>query len=190
MSEISKLKLPKQQTIQINACRLYLQVVTLSDIVNPDGRTINHYFLDVTKPIQPSSTVRWSNQPLPSPQACNLWKKTVRKVFNISNYNTLPHHQQLKEWIVPYSLRKMSNRWNYSKDQNEIYELNQNNIYRYFIQQKELLIYTLNIDNKEIFSDIPRATIPILAIQGNNCFIHKDLVISPPSPIKLNSFKY
>ena len=63
MSEISKLNLPKQQNIQINACRLYLQVATLSDIVNPDGRTINYHFLDVIKPIQPSSTSRWPNQP-------------------------------------------------------------------------------------------------------------------------------
>ena len=77
MSEISKLNLPKQQNIQINTCRLYLQVATLSDIVNPDKRTVNHHFLDVTKPIQPSSTVRWSNQPLPSPQAWYLWKKVV-----------------------------------------------------------------------------------------------------------------
>ena len=97
MSEISKLNLPKQQNIQLNAYRLYLQVVTLSDILNPDGSTINHHFLDVTKPIQSRSTVRWPNQPLPYPQACNLWKKTVRKVFNISKYNTLPHHQQLKK---------------------------------------------------------------------------------------------
>ena len=93
MSEISKLNLTNQQNIQINACRLYHQVATLSDSVNPDGRTINHHFLNVIKPIQSSSTVRWPNQPLPSPQACNLRKKTVRKVFNIRNYNTLPHHQ-------------------------------------------------------------------------------------------------
>ena len=63
MSEISKLNLPKQQNIQINACRLYLQVATLSDIVNPDGRTMSHHFLDVTKSIQPRSIVRWMNQP-------------------------------------------------------------------------------------------------------------------------------
>ena len=190
MSEISKLNLPKQQNIQINACRLYLQVATLSDIVNPDGRTMSHHFLDVTKPIQPRSIVRWMNQPWPSPQAWNLWKRTVRKVFNISNYNTLPHHQQLKEWIVPYSLRQMSHRWNYSKHKNEIYELNQNNIYRYFIQQKELVTYTLNIDSKELCLDIPQDTIPVSAMQGNYFFKHKDLVISSPSLINLNSFKH
>ena len=129
---------------------MYLQLATLSDIVNPDGRTLNHDFLDVTKSIQPRSTVRWLTQPLPSPQACNVWKKTVRKVLNISNYNTLPHHQQLKEWIVPYSQRQMSHRWNYSKDPNEIYELHQKHIYRDFIQRKELLTCTLNIDSREL----------------------------------------
>ena len=95
MSEINKLNLRKQQKIQLNACRLYLQVTTLSDIVNSDGRKINQYFLEVTKPIQPRSTIRWSNQTLPSHQARKLWKKTVRKVFNISNHNILPHNQQL-----------------------------------------------------------------------------------------------
>ena len=168
---------------------MYLQVASLSDIVNPDGRTTNHQFLDITKPIQPRSTVRWLNQPLPSPQACNLWKKTVRKIFNISNYNIFPHHQQLKEWIGPYSLRQMSHRWNYSNDQNEIYEVHQNDIYRYFIQQQKILTYTLNIDSEELCSDIPQDTIPVSAMQGKYFFIHKDLIISPPFPIKPNSFK-
>ena len=165
MSEINNLHLPKQQNIQLNACRLYLQVATLSDIVNPDGRTINKNYLEVTKPIQPRSTIRWPNQPLPSHQVRKIWKKTVRKVFNISNHNILPHNQQLKEWIVPYSLRQMSHRWNYSKVQNEIYELNQNNINRYFIQHKAMLTYTSNLDSKELCADIPQDTIPVSAME-------------------------
>ena len=110
MSEIDNLNLPKQQNIQLNTCRLYLQVATLNDIVNPDGRTIDQHFLEVTKPIQPKSTIRWPNQPLPSNQTCKLWKKTIRNVFNISNQNIFPNNKQLKEWIVPYSSRKMSHR--------------------------------------------------------------------------------
>ena len=73
MSEIGKLNLLKQHNIQINAYRLYLQVETLNDIDNPDGRTVNHYFLDEKKPIHPSSTVRWPNQPLLSQQAWHIW---------------------------------------------------------------------------------------------------------------------
>ena len=129
MSEVGKLQLSKQHNIQINACRLHLQVSTLSDIANPNGRILNHYFLEGNKPIHPSSTVRWPNQPLTSSQAYNLWKKTVRKVFNISANNTLPLHQQLREWIAPYSLRQMYHRWNYLREKDEIYELKQNNVY-------------------------------------------------------------
>ena len=58
MSTINKLNLSKQHKIQLNTCRLYLQVATLSDIVNPDGKTINQHFLEVTKPIQPRSTLK------------------------------------------------------------------------------------------------------------------------------------
>ena len=110
MSEINKLNLSKQQKIQINACRLYLQVATLSDITNPDGRSINQHFIEVKKPIQPTSTIRWPNQPLPSNQACKLWKKTINTVFNISNQNILPNNKILKEWIVPFSSRQMYHR--------------------------------------------------------------------------------
>ena len=176
----------KQRNIQINAGRLYLQVATLSDIFNPDRRTLNHYCLEGNKPIHPSSTVRWPNQPLPSPQVWNLWNKTV----NISDNNTLPIHQQLREWIVPYSLRQMYYRWNYSREKDEIFELNQNNVYRYFIHQKDLLIYTLNIDRKELCSKRPHDTIPISSMQGNYVFIHKDFFTSPPSSLNLNSLKH
>ena len=106
-------------------------------------------------------------------------------MFSISNHNILPHNQQLKEWIVPYSLRQMFHRWNYSKVQNEIYELNQNNIYRYFIQHKDMLTYTLNLDSKELCTDIPQDTIPVSAMEGNYFFLHHDLVISPLSLINI-----
>ena len=93
MSEINNLNLSKQQKIQLNACRLYLQVATLSDIVNSDGKTINQHFLEVPKPIQPKSTICWPNQSLPSHQVCKLWKKAIRNVFNISNHNIIPNNQ-------------------------------------------------------------------------------------------------
>ena len=101
-------------------------------------------------------------------------------VFNISKHNILPHNQQLNEWIVPYSLRQMFHRWNYS---------NQNNIYRHFIQHKEMLTYTLNLDSKELCTYIPPDTILVSAMEGNYFFLHQDLVISPPSLIKIISFK-
>ena len=72
MSEVDKLHLSKQHNIQVNACRLYLYVATLSDIANPDRRTINRHFLKGNKPTHPISSVRLPNQPLPSSKAWNL----------------------------------------------------------------------------------------------------------------------
>ena len=52
-----------------------------------------------------------------------------------------------------------------------------------------MLTYTLNLDSKELCTDIPQDTILVSAMEGNYLFLHQDLVISPPSPIKLTSFK-
>ena len=54
---------------------------------------------------------------------------------------------------------------------------------------KKKLTYTLNIDSKEICSEIHHDTIPISSIQGNSFLIHKDFVTFPPCPININSFK-
>ena len=51
MKEVYKLQLPKQKNIQFNACRIYLQVATPSNIVNPDGWSLNAHFIEGNKPI-------------------------------------------------------------------------------------------------------------------------------------------
>ena len=94
MVEISKMKLSKQSNIKINTCRPYLQVATLSDITNPDGRSINHHFLEGNKPLPPVLPFRWPNQPFPSPKVWNLCRRMVKKVFNINENNSIPIHQQ------------------------------------------------------------------------------------------------
>ena len=104
MIEVGKLQLSKQHNIQINACQMYLNVETLSDIANPDGRTINNRFIEGNKPLSSSSTFKWSNQPLPSPEAWDLWMLIIRQVFHISKTNLIPIHHQLKLWLVPYPL--------------------------------------------------------------------------------------
>ena len=52
-----------------------------------------------------------------------------------------------------------------------------------------MLTYTLNLDSKERCSELPQDTIPVSAIKGNYFFLHHDLIISPPSPIQITSFK-
>ena len=110
ISEVSKLNLSKQSNVQINACRLFLQVATLSDISNPDVKTVNYHFFEGTKPLSPSSTLRWPNQPPPSPKAWHLWRRILRKIFNINENNSLQIHQHVSQWIVPHSFRQMNHR--------------------------------------------------------------------------------
>ena len=52
-----------------------------------------------------------------------------------------------------------------------------------------MLTYILNLDSKELCADIPQDTISVSAMEGNYFFLHHDLVISPPSLIKITSFK-
>ena len=174
MAEVSEIHLSKQSNIQINACRMY-QVATLSDISNPYGRTINSHFLEGTKPLSPSSTFSWPKQPFPSPKALNLWRRIVRK--------------HLTQWTVLYSLRQMQHRWNFSIEKEEVYEIHNNKINRYFTVQKKVLTFTLNLDSKEICSTLPQDFIPISFMRGNYLFLHKEFAHSTPYPITLNSFQ-
>ena len=47
-----------KKLIHLNACRLYLNINQLSDIVNPDGISVNHNFLIGIKPVYPSSKLK------------------------------------------------------------------------------------------------------------------------------------
>ena len=162
---------------------------TLSDISNPDGRTVNHHFLEGTKPISPSSTLRWPYQPSPSPKAWILWRKTLRKIFNIQKDNSIQHHQHLAQWIVPYSLRQMKHKWNYSTKQTEVYEIKNNETYRYFTVKHDRFTFKLNLDSKERCFKIPQDSIPISCIKNNYFFLHQDFAQSTPSPNNLHSFQ-
>ena len=44
VDEVLQSNLTKSKLIQVNACRLYLQILYLSDIIEPDGKTVNHMY--------------------------------------------------------------------------------------------------------------------------------------------------
>ena len=69
MDELTRGSSSINQLIQINACLLYLNIIHLSDIVNPDGNTINNNFLIECKPNYPLSKLNWPHQKYPSVKA-------------------------------------------------------------------------------------------------------------------------
>ena len=44
VDEVLQSNLTKSKLIQVNACRLYLQILYLSDIIEPNGKTVNHMY--------------------------------------------------------------------------------------------------------------------------------------------------
>ena len=117
-------------------------------------------------------------------------EKNGKKVFKINENNSLPIHQHLTQWIVPYSLKQMQHRWSFSQQKRKkSIRYTTTTKYRYFTVKNKVLTFTLNLDSKESFSTLPQESIIILFMRGNYVFLHKEFAHSTPSPIKINSFQ-
>ena len=95
MKEILQLHLSIVQLIQINLCRLYLQVFHLSDMLDPNDKQVIQNFIKGIKPIKQTSSYRWPNQIKPSPNAWKLWKKILTSTFQLTSNNNLPINLKL-----------------------------------------------------------------------------------------------
>ena len=68
---------------QLNACRMYLQVSRLSDIVTGDGRHILREVLVGSDTKHHLSSNRWPRQGRPIKEWWNLWRRALQRVFSI-----------------------------------------------------------------------------------------------------------
>ena len=80
---------------RINACRLYLQVTTLSDITEGNGTKINKAYKCI-KDEERSSPYLWPNQPRPGPLSRILWKTALKTCLQIENKIL---HTPLGRWL-------------------------------------------------------------------------------------------
>ena len=93
----------------INACRIFLQVIYVSDIVNADGKSVCKWALH-PKPTQPKhSNLVWPYQPFPSERHWRLWRHTLLKVLHVTTNHS-------NEWNLRYPLGP----WHPGKDSNHI----------------------------------------------------------------------
>ena len=63
----------------LNACRMYLQVTSLADIVTADGRYIRPEIVECNRIAQRSSQWTWPQQPDPTLQQQDNWKEAITK---------------------------------------------------------------------------------------------------------------
>jgi hypothetical protein len=86
------------QIRRLNYCRLFLQAVTISDLTDATGHTLDPSKLSGT-PISSSSTTTWLhvNQDRPSSEIWTLWNKANR----IWSHHDGTLHNPLGQWLVP-----------------------------------------------------------------------------------------
>ena len=77
----SRLGLPPKALKRLNACRTYLQVLTLTDICDGSGNFICLNSLKGQRHLDRKSLYNWATQERPSLKAWLLWNRTIRKVF-------------------------------------------------------------------------------------------------------------
>jgi hypothetical protein len=71
----------KNELCHINRCRLYLKVMTLSDIVNGNGTQLRHGVLKGQLMELESLQYIWPRQERPGVTSWRLWRKAIKRVF-------------------------------------------------------------------------------------------------------------
>ena len=83
----------------INRCRMYLQVVTRSDMSTGDGKYILEYAWNCRREWKSTSSCayNWPAQNKPGKQDILVWKKFLTETYAISSINKR-WNQDLKDW--------------------------------------------------------------------------------------------
>ncbi len=87
------------ELIAANNCRMYLRVITLSDIVTLDGRIIDKGLIDGST--RTDSQLRWPMQPKPTAQMLDTFRRLLKRAFSTN--------RRLPSTMPPSTLKKKSN---------------------------------------------------------------------------------
>ena len=97
---------------KINYCRMYLNVLLLSDIVMPCGTRIDPADYDGTKALYSINNHNQVHQPSPGKKAWQLWKRFLNTICYRSQRLVLK--QPLRDWRLPTS--KLVHSWPFFMD--------------------------------------------------------------------------
>jgi hypothetical protein len=116
------------EVCQINYCRLYLQVTTLSDVCQANGVYIDESFRD-DPPSPRSSTSTWLqfNQPRPCNKVWELWKTVLSWWFDSAGII----HRPLGSWLYPAN--QLRRQWpSYYDSSTDMIYIRTNNVFHQF----------------------------------------------------------
>jgi Reverse transcriptase (RNA-dependent DNA polymerase). len=109
----------------INKVRMYLRVVTISDLLTADGKHFDSQLLQGIRGLynpQPSyARYNWPEVPQPTSREQNTWKRAMRQILSLEMYD--PGHMALHTLLWRHQAVEYC-RWGYSLATNKIYEYN------------------------------------------------------------------
>ena len=108
MDIFEKEKYSEKKLLAINRCRMYLRVLTVSDLCTYDGRDIESTIWSLEK--GRDSTMQWPIQIKPCKTDINIWKKAIKSL--VIGSDTL--RNPLGEWIS-----KTHQTWRYMSNKNK-----------------------------------------------------------------------
>ena len=93
----------KKHLLLLNKCRLYLQVLTVSDIMNGKGNGFTRAFL-CEKDHQPRNHYKWPFQATPTTSMIKKWKSALKRTFGLHSGITTHTlgawlHNDISNWL-------------------------------------------------------------------------------------------
>ena len=147
---------PKQQK-QINQCRLYLQVLRISDLCNGSG---DELIPEATTPTyrerkHSKTNLEWPRQELPPEGSWKVWTKALRRLFLEDKTGALRSYKLTNP--LGYWLKTEDTTWQhtYSPSTNQIYERRRDNLYYAYCRTSRWSNYFSDDDETARIQTIP-----------------------------------
>ena len=115
-----------EDLLQVNACRLYLQVISLANICEGYGHRISKNCLEGIRDATRISKWKWPYLPRPPTQYWKTWQRIFDNTFLINGTKHL--RVKLGKWIS-----EPHQKWNWFLDKNKeiLYHKKENNYYQH-----------------------------------------------------------
>jgi len=94
-------QLVKDTIWMVNACRLYINVTMLSEILDAEGNYILQWAMHGTQ--QNETEIEYPYQPLPPPSARKIWRDALHATY-LDKHRQLPDHPFIDPWGLLHPL--------------------------------------------------------------------------------------
>jgi len=163
MEAINDSNFNQSQLEQLNACRMYLQVTTLAEIVDHTGKTLLPQILTQTRQERPAglaalsaSTIQWPRVHQPSKASWTLWTRTLCNLFTGSPNGRKLNHP-LGAWTPDYQQVRFW-KWRHSHQGQLLHQPRQDNHTRVAMPtktQRTQIQFTLHVPTTLPFAGPP-----------------------------------